>query len=226
MIEYFKRQIELWGKEVQASLQERSVAIIGAGGLGSSLALAIGSCGIGRIEIVDFDEVEIHNIHRQISFRLDDVSKSKSVVNAKLIEQRSKYTKVIAHVCGFDEWVKKGIEVDLILDATDNLDVRAEIDRYAKEHKIGWVYGSVELFNAQVCLFQDSSFNDIFKLSESKNKGIAAPMVMNTASLQANLALRYLAGLSVKSDTLYYLYFDENGEFIVQKFKLPKASQQ
>jgi len=67
LIEYFKRQIELWGKEVQASLQERSVAIIGAGGLGSSLALAVGSCGIGRIEIVDFDEVEIHNIHRQIS---------------------------------------------------------------------------------------------------------------------------------------------------------------
>jgi hypothetical protein len=46
---------------------------------------------------------------------------------------------------------------------------------------------------------------------------------MHIASLQANLALRYLAGLSVKKDWLYYLFFNNDGELITQKFTLPKS---
>jgi adenylyltransferase/sulfurtransferase len=46
-------------------------------------------------------------------------------------------------------------------------------------------------------------------------------MVMHIASLQANIALRYLAGLKVLRDKLYYLYFDEFGDLITQKFSLP-----
>jgi adenylyltransferase/sulfurtransferase len=45
---------------------------------------------------------------------------------------------------------------------------------------------------------------------------------MHIASLQANLALRYLAGLNVVKDKLYYLFFNEEGELITQKFLLPK----
>ena len=45
---------------------------------------------------------------------------------------------------------------------------------------------------------------------------------MHIASLQANLALRFLAGLSIKKDMLYYLFFNEEGELITQKFGLPK----
>ncbi|MDD2449304.1 MAG: thiamine biosynthesis protein ThiF, partial [Sulfurimonas sp.] len=48
------------------------------------------------------------------------------------------------------------------------------------------------------------------------------PIVMHIASLQANIALRYLAGLSVKKDLLYYLFFNDEGELITQKFSLPK----
>ena len=46
---------------------------------------------------------------------------------------------------------------------------------------------------------------------------------MHIASLQANLALRFLAGFKVKKDTLYYLFFNEDGELITQKFGLPKS---
>ncbi|MEJ2489400.1 MAG: ThiF family adenylyltransferase, partial [Sulfurovaceae bacterium] len=70
--EYFKRQIELWGAQKQEALQDKSIAIIGAGGLGSSLALALSGSGIGDIDVVDFDRVSLHNIHRQIAFRLED----------------------------------------------------------------------------------------------------------------------------------------------------------
>jgi hypothetical protein len=44
---------------------------------------------------------------------------------------------------------------------------------------------------------------------------------MHIASLQANLALRYLVGLHVKKDFLYYLYFNDEGELITQKFGMP-----
>jgi len=64
--DYFNRQIQLWGEETQASLENKKIAIIGAGGLGSSLALALGTSGIGQVDMVDFDTVSLHNIHRQI----------------------------------------------------------------------------------------------------------------------------------------------------------------
>lgn len=223
MLEYFHRQVQLWGEEVQTSLQTKKIAIIGSGGLGSSLAFALGASGIGEIHMVDFDEVSLHNIHRQIAFQVGDEGKNKAVINANLIMQRSPYVKAIAHECNFEEWTKKEISVDLIIDATDNLPTRGDINTYAKVVNTPWVYGSVEAFHGQVCFIKESSFNDAFKIIKKTPAGIAAPIVMHIASLQANLALRYLAGLSVKKDMLYYLFFNEEGELVTQKFGLPKA---
>jgi len=222
MMQYFYRQVQLWGEETQKTLQNKKIAIIGAGGLGSSLAFALGAVGIGEMHIVDFDEVSLHNIHRQIAFKLGDEGKNKAAINAQIIAERSPYTKAIAHDCNFEEWSKKEIAVDLIIDATDNLPTRGEINSYAKKVNTPWVYGSVEAFHGQVCFIEESSFNDAFKIVQKTPAGIAAPIVMHIASLQANLALRYLAGMSVKKDLLYYLFFNEEGELITQKFGLPK----
>ena len=223
MMQYFHRQVQLWGKETQTLLQSKKIAVIGSGGLGSSLAFALGASGIGEIHMIDFDEVSLHNIHRQIAFKLGDEGKNKAVINADLIEQRCPYVKAIAHQCDFKEWSEKNIEVDLIIDATDNLPTRGDINTYAKSKNLPWVYGSVEAFHGQVCFIDESSFNDAFKIIQKTPAGIACPIVMHIASLQANLALRFLAGLSVKKDTLYYLFFNEDGELITQKFGLPKS---
>ena len=223
MMKYFHRQVQLWGEETQNLLQNKKIAIIGSGGLGSSLAFALGASGIGEIHLVDFDEVSLHNIHRQIAFKMGDEGKNKALINAELIEQRCPYVKAVAHQCDFEEFSKKNIEVDLIIDATDNLPVRAQINEYAKSKNLPWLYGSVEAFHGQVCFIQDSSFTDAFKIVNKTPAGIAAPIVMHIASLQANLALRYLAGLSVKKDTLYYLFFNDEGELVTQKFGLPKS---
>ncbi|MDO8454733.1 MAG: ThiF family adenylyltransferase [Sulfurimonas sp.] len=222
MTNYFHRQIQLWGEETQTKLQSKKIAIIGSGGLGSSLAFALGASGIGEIHMIDFDEVSLHNIHRQIAFKMGDEGKNKALLNAELIEQRCPFVKAVAYQCDFKEWSEKNISVDLILDATDNLPTRAKINAYAKNRNIPWIYGSVEAFHGQVAFIENSSFTDAFKIVEKTPAGIAAPIVMHIASLQANLALRYLAGLSVKKDTLYYLFFNEEGELITQKFGLPK----
>ncbi len=223
MLKYFHRQVQLWGEDTQKSLQNKKVAIIGCGGLGSSLAYALGASGIGEFHLVDFDEVSVHNIHRQIAFKVGDEGKNKAEINAKNIEDRCPYTKAIAYDMDFKTWSEKGIEVDLIIDATDNLFTRAEINTYAKSINAKWIYGSVEAFHGQVCFFDQSSFEDVFKISAKTPAGIAAPIVMHIASLQANLALRYLAGYSVVKDKLYYLYFNDDGELVTQKFNLPKV---
>lgn len=221
-IEYFKRQITLWGSEVQEVLAEKKIAIIGAGGLGSSLALALGTSGIGKIDIVDFDTVSIHNIHRQIAFTLADEGCHKATKVAQLIISKNPFVEVKAFEMSFTQFSTSATSYDLILDATDNLDVRKEIDCYAKLHNLPWIYASVEAFNGQVCFFDMATFQ-VFNTSDHTPLGVATPIVMHIAALQANFALRYLAGLSVEKDILNYLYFNEEGALITQKFGMPKV---
>ncbi|MDQ1326256.1 MAG: molybdopterin-synthase adenylyltransferase [Campylobacterota bacterium] len=221
---YFNRQIQLWGGAVQKSLEKKKIAIIGSGGLGSTLALALGTSGIGEIHMVDFDTVSLHNIHRQIAFTLADQGKNKAKTAAQLIKSKNPFVEVTGFDMDFEAFGRLENTYDLILDATDNLPVRGEIDKYAKQTKTPWIYASVEEFNGQVCFFEEANFQ-VFNISDHKPGGIAAPIVMHIGSLQANLALRYLAGLSVAKDKLYYLYFNQEGELITQKFGMPKAQK-
>ena len=210
----------LWGKEAQEALSEKSILIVGSGGLGCSVAIALSGSGIGEIDIVDFDRVEEHNIHRQILFDLDDINEFKAKVASSKIKKRNSYLKSEYFLEDFSTFVKNSSKkYNLIIDATDNLEVRLEIDKYAKANNISWVYGSVEEFNAQACLFSEASF-DMFAVKKVAPKGIAAPMVMQAASFQANLALRYLLNLKIASDVLYYLYYNNSGEFETKKFNL------
>jgi adenylyltransferase/sulfurtransferase len=222
---FFHRQIELWGEDVQKSLLAKKVLIIGSGGLGCSLGIALGSSGIGQIDLVDFDEVSLHNIHRQVAFKTTDVGRKKCEVLKELILSRNPYVNVNAYDCDFDTFISthyplSTIHYDLIIDATDNLPTRAKIDKFAKECNVDWLYGSVEEFHGHVCLFDKATFESVFQVTTRKPAGIAAPIVVQIASLQANIALRYLAGKPVVKDKLHYCYFDQNGEFCLQKFGL------
>ena len=220
--DYFNRQIQLWGEETQNSLENKKIAIIGAGGLGCSLAMALGSSGIGEIDMVDFDTVGIHNIHRQVAFTLKDENRLKAEVVVELMKSKNPFVKATAYTINFEAFKALDKSYDLILDATDNLPTRESIDHYAREVNTPWIYASVEEFNGQVCFFDKASFK-VFNISDHKPGGITAPIVMHIASLQANLALRYLAGLPIVKDKLYYLYFNNEGELITQKFGMPAS---
>lgn len=220
--DFFKRQIELWGESTQESLKDKKITIVGSGGLGCSLGYALASSGIGHIEFIDFDKVELHNIHRQIGFFFEDEGefKAKALVD-KLKKRAPSGTTFTTHIKRFDEVAKEGIETDLLIDATDNFETRKEIDKTSKDLRIPWVYTSVEEFNTQLCFFENASFS-AFYTNKHKPKGIAAPIVMLAASFEANMIIRYLAGLSIQKDTLHYLYFDKDGAFELKKFKMPK----
>lgn len=215
---YFLRQYALWGEERQEALREKSIAIIGCGGLGSTLALTLGSSGIGRVELVDFDEVSEHNIHRQLAFKLSDIGKKKAKAVGELIVSRYAKVEVGVHECSFEEFAQKKIRVDLLIDATDNLPSRVQIEAHSKKTATPWIYASVEEWHGQVCLFERGGFASSFVVNDRKPGGIAPPIVSLIASFEANIALRYLAGLEVERDVLHYLYFDAKGAFCINKF--------
>ncbi|CZE48007.1 HesA/MoeB/ThiF family protein [Campylobacter geochelonis] len=216
---YFTRQIQLWGEETQNSLSNKKVLIIGSGGLGSTLAYALGASGVGEIHVIDFDKVSLHNIHRQILFSLNDGDKFKAQIFKEKVEARYDGVKVVPYLVKFDEFVKTNtIKFDLILDATDNLETRASINKFAKATKTPWIYASVEAWHGQVCFMDKADFKP-FEKTGLKPAGLTAPIVMFVSSFEANLALRYLAGLEVKKDTLHYLDIS-SGELKVSKFKM------
>jgi adenylyltransferase/sulfurtransferase len=218
---YFKRQIDLWGEEAQEMLREKRILIVGCGGLGSSLSMALGGSGIGHIDLVDFDEIDMHNIHRQISFTMDDIGMKKAEVAAREIEKRCPFVTVTPFVKDFSSFCGESEGgYDLILDATDNMEVRKEIDSWASKEGTPWLYGSVERFEARICLFEKASFSS-FASAEHIPGGVTAPMVMHTASIQAGMALRYLAGLPVEKDILYYIYYDRDGLLVHRGFAMP-----
>ena len=89
-MKFSKKQIERYSRQIilkkigvigQKKLAQSSVLIIGAGGLGSPIAIYLTALGIGKIGIIDKDKVEISNLARQIIFNTKDVKKSKSNIS-------------------------------------------------------------------------------------------------------------------------------------------------
>ena len=207
----FRRQIQLIGKENQEILKEKSVLIVGCGGLGNSLGMILSCIGLKKIVLVDFDEIEIHNIHRQFQFQKNYIGQKKAEVLAKKIKRCDSEVDFID--ARFDENIK--IDVDLVFDASDNFETRKQIDKFAKKHKIPWIYASVDEFVGQVGVFEKSSF-DIFVTKEQSPKGQIPPMVSLIASIEAMLGVKKLIGK--QEEILYFVDFNEDLE--IKKFSL------
>jgi len=91
---YFDRQVMLWGEETQRALQKKRIVIVGAGGLGSSLAIALGASGIGHIDLVG---LELHletgwvatNIGQHSGWKPDNVDRADRLVSERYRQVRS-----------------------------------------------------------------------------------------------------------------------------------------
>lgn len=203
--QYFLRQFQLFG-EKQNVLKEKKILIIGAGGLGSTFAFALGSSGISEIDVVDFDTVSYHNIHRQIIFELKDIGKYKADIFKNRVESRYEGVIVNPFKQNFKEFIShyNGKKYDLILDACDNFETRIEIDKFAKSIDTNWIYSSVEDFYGKICFFDKKDFSKL-TTNNHKVRGITGSIVMVIGSISANLALRHLIKLDVKKDTLFFV---------------------
>ncbi|MFJ7372545.1 thiazole biosynthesis adenylyltransferase ThiF [Lysinibacillus capsici] len=134
------------GQIGQQSLQQKHVLIIGAGALGSASAEALVRAGIGRLTLIDRDYVEWSNLQRQQLYtELDAQEKMPKVIAAKKRLQQIN-TEVEIHVGIMDACTETLLplleDVDVMVDATDNFDVRFVMNDLAQKYRIPWVYGS------------------------------------------------------------------------------------
>src|SRR5665648_938422 len=95
-INRYSRQLMLdeVGVEGQIKIKQAKVLVVGAGGLGCPVLQYLGAAGVGTIGIIDFDTVEIHNLHRQILYTADDIGKPKAQTAAQKIIAANPYVSV------------------------------------------------------------------------------------------------------------------------------------
>ena len=169
-MKFTKKQIDRYSRQIilknigvigQKKLLKASVLIVGAGGLGSPIAIYLAALGIGKIGIVDKDTVEISNLSRQIIFSTSDLKKKKS--SAAINKLRKMNPDIKLH--SFNKrLVKKNINqiaknFDLIVDGSDNFRTRFLINDYCLKNKKTLVSGAISKFDGQVYTFNFSKKN-------------------------------------------------------------------
>ncbi len=157
----YSRQIFLdeLGISGQQKLKKSSVAIVGMGGLGSPLALYLAAAGVGHLGIIDFDLVDVSNLHRQIlhTDKFIGASKVESAIFA--LKARNPYIQITGHNVRLqrDNAMQILGSYDVVADCSDNFATRYLINDASVLLGIPNVYGSVFQFEGQVTIFGDKN---------------------------------------------------------------------
>ena len=153
----YARHISLpsFGMEGQERLKESSVLCIGAGGLGSPSTMYLAAAGVGRIGLVDMDEVDASNIQRQLLHGTDDIGRKKIKSAKDTIHNINPNVQLDVYGDAFspDNSITIAQGYDIIIDGTDNFPARYLVNDVAKILRIPNVYGSVFRFEGQVSVF-------------------------------------------------------------------------
>ena len=161
-VERFSRQIVL--KDIGASGQKKiiqsKVLIIGMGGLGCPVAEFLTRAGVGTLGIIDYDNVDLSNIHRQSLYNVSDIKKSKVLVAKKKLKKINSKTNIICHKIRIDKNNLKKIikEYDYIVDGSDNFETKFLINDTCRKFKKFLVTGAISKFNGHIFTFD---FKDI-----------------------------------------------------------------
>ena len=128
-MKFYDRQIKLsqCGLEGQVRLKQSTVAVIGAGGLGSAALQALALTGVGRLIIFDFDRVSLSNLHRQALYRHSDLGKSKVQVAKQRLSELNPWVDVDVYEHALRRYadLEKLQGADLIMDCTDRFAARS-----------------------------------------------------------------------------------------------------
>lgn len=146
----------------------KTVAIVGAGALGSPMAYGVTTLErVESVRIIDGDRVEISNLPRQPWYTQDDVGQFKSVMLSHACQTRGVPCGAVDQYLTDDNAADLLCGVDVILDATDNWPARMAMERYARAHQLPWIFASAVRLDGQVawmppegpclqCLFGES----------------------------------------------------------------------
>ena len=217
-MKFTKKQIDRYSRQIilkkvgvigQKKLLKSSVLIVGAGGLGSPIAIYLTALGIGKIGIVDKDNVEISNLSRQIIFETNDVNKNKSsaaISKLKKINpdiQFKSFNKNLT-ITNINQIAKK---FDLIVDGSDNFRTRFLINDYCLKNKKILVSGAISKFDGQVYTFNFSKKKSPClrcfiprmprnpDINNCEYEGVLGPLAGIIGSIQANEAVKEILGI-------------------------------
>jgi molybdopterin/thiamine biosynthesis adenylyltransferase len=196
------------GIEGQRKLLAAHALVIGAGGLGSPVALYLGTAGVGRITIVDDDVVELTNLQRQIAHDLSRLGRPKAESARHSILAINPDVEVVARVeradaALLDELVAKA---DVVLDCSDNFRTRQAVNAACVAHARPLVAGAAIGFDAQISVYDTRApdtpcYACVFPAEATvaetacATMGVFAPLVGIIGSMQAAEALKLLAGI-------------------------------
>ena len=195
------------GIEGQEKFLGSHALIVGAGGLGSPIALYLASAGVGRITICDGDEVDLTNLQRQIVHRTESIGKKKVESARATLAAINPGISVVAlaeRVAG-KRLEALVAEADVVLDGSDNFATRHAINRACVALRKPLVSGAGVRFDGQVAVFdlrsrQSPCYHCLFpEAGETEDvrcavMGVFAPLVGIVGSIQAAEALKLLAG--------------------------------
>ena len=212
----FSRQmmVDEIGFAGQEKINKSKVLVIGAGGLGCPILQYLSSCGVGTIGIVDFDKIEIHNLHRQILYGVDDIGKDKAIIAKEKLNKLYPYIQINS----FNELLREEnaetiiSQFDIVVDGSDNFHTRYLVNDTCVKLNKPLVYGSILKFEGQLSVFNHNgskNLRDIFPefpnpedVPNCDENGVLGALPGIIASMMALETLKQILGLPVLSDQL------------------------
>lgn len=231
----YDRQIALpqFGIESQERLKQSRVLLMGVGGLGCAAALYLARSGIGALTLVDFDVISESNLPRQILYQASEIGQLKAQTAQCYLKTLCPDLEVHALSQRFDDarLFKLIQQHDLVLDCTDNLQTREQINRGCFLHQTPLVSGAAIRMEGWITSFdyQKNSpcyhcLSPFFQWSDSKQScsetGVLTPLTGMIGTLQVAEAIKMLTQigtLSVGKLQLFDLMHGENRAFFFKK---------
>ena len=220
----------------QKKIFKSSVLIIGAGGLGSPIAIYLAALGIGKIGIVDEDNIELSNIPRQIIFTTSDIKKYKSVVAINKLKKINPESDLISFNTRLTKKNINKIEekFNLIIDGSDNFRTRFLINDYCLKNKKILVSGAISKFDGQVYTFNFTKKNSPClrcfmpkmpinpDIDNCEYEGVLGPLAGIIGTIQANEVVKEI--LQIGSSLCGYILIIDALKLTFRKVKLNKRS--
>src|ERR671931_1086479 len=219
--ERYSRQVRFpgVGKDGQRKLLDSTVTLVGCGALGTVLANALVRAGVGHLRLIDRDFIETNNLQRQVLFDEHDVAENlpKAEAAARKLGAINSTVYVEPVVADIDRTniLELTKDADLILDGTDNFEVRYLINDVAVKLGKPWVYGGCIGSHGQVMAIlpgQTPCLRCVFEAAPAPGEagtceaaGVLSPIVNIIASFQATEAMKILTGHleQVSRDLIY-----------------------
>ncbi|MFJ4223834.1 HesA/MoeB/ThiF family protein [Microbacterium sp. NPDC089695] len=143
------------GEEGQRRLAASHVAVVGVGGIGSPVLLALAAAGVGTITVIDDDVVELTNLQRQLAHRADDVGTAKTVSAERAITALAPQAAVVPQQVRLDAANATDLlhDADVVIDTSDSFATRRDVAAAAEALGLPLVWGAVQEWHAQATVF-------------------------------------------------------------------------